>query len=601
MRIVIPATICMLWFFQLSAAFTTEPAFELEGAFDYFIVSKSLLADNMAQDYESDGHVHQGDTSLGVEGTTAKLNADDIPPDALIEKALLIWVVSKDSANKNANADNSVVLVSPDGVDHPVAATKQGNGATAPSLEFEAYYKTGYYYYLYRVDVTDTVKSFQTGDGTDQKSLAGDWLVKGVDDIYDCIKDKNHAYCSSASMVGSWQLILIYSSKEIARKRLYFYHGMDWSSSTTMKPLTVSVRNFELPEAAAVKISFVTSDGDDVDSAKEFLKIKGNLAQTPLVLADKCNPPDLPFNNKFLNYNYKNLPTAECITEISYDIDTFLLQYDENDTSGLINEHIKFGTTSFDFMIGTGSDIVLTNYVMVSVDTKLPAFDIPMMDEKSYITQATIPDAVCNNRPFAYEIIIENHGQEPATAVMVKDAIPNGLKYIPGSTQIDRKGDRACFETLADSGGESPLVQGLLVADTMGICHDRATDCPRAIVRFKAEPVDPPKHAVYLNTAYIWDTKSGQANAYKTNQAIPVRTKVDFSCPEVITDPYAGYTECSGETPDTEPIQPDKSADNDADDPQGGDTGKVKDTEPTADTDAILVEEDEGCGCSMVR
>ena len=41
-------------------AFYDQPAFTYEGAYDYFIIAKSLLADNQAQSYE-DG-VHQGDS-----------------------------------------------------------------------------------------------------------------------------------------------------------------------------------------------------------------------------------------------------------------------------------------------------------------------------------------------------------------------------------------------------------------------------------------------------------------------------------------------------------------------------------------------------------
>lgn len=174
-------------------AFYDQPAFTYEGAFDYFIISKSLLADNQAQDYE-DG-VHQGDTSLGIAGTTAVLGADDVPPDAVVEKVLLVWVVSKNSADQNAFGDNAVTLITPDGTEHEVVASQPGNGSSPDSLEFESYYKneilSKYYYYLYRVDVTDIMKSYQEGDpdSPDQLSLTGNYTVKGVDDIYDCVAD----------------------------------------------------------------------------------------------------------------------------------------------------------------------------------------------------------------------------------------------------------------------------------------------------------------------------------------------------------------------------------------------------------------------------
>ncbi|HOW52760.1 MAG TPA: hypothetical protein PLV42_12045 [bacterium] len=579
-------------------AFYDQPAFTYEGAYDYFIISKSLLADNQAQSYE-DG-VHQGDTSLGIAGTTAVLGSEDIPPDAVVEKAMLLWVVSKDDADKNAFGDNTVTLITPDGTEHEVAATQAGNSASPDTLEFESHWESGYYYYLYRVDVTDIMKLYQEGDpdSPDQLSLTGDYTVKGVDDIYDCIADSNHAYCSSASMVGGWQLILIYGSKQIARKRLYFYYGMEWSSGTTFNPLTIHITGFELPDQAAVKLSVVTSDGDDVDSAKEFLRIKGNLtANNPLILADQCNPPDLPFNNKYLNYNYKKEPTAECIVEFSLDVDTFLLQYDPNDTQGLINEHIKYGTTAFDFQIGTGSDILLTNYMMMSVDTKLPAFDIPAMDEKYLLTNSQSPDNICHDRVSAYEIWVENHGQETASMVMVQDTMPAGLKYIAGSTQIDRTGTGTCYEPVDDVNGESPLFGGMLVADTLDICQDEV-NCPRILLRFKIQPQEGlPKNTSFKNTARIWDAVVGEAAAYLSNQGLPLRSFFDQSCPDTVTDPYPPDTTC-GEIPVTDD---DQTNDDDATIPDGAvDTGSGDSGGESPDDDGLLFEEENGCGCSLV-
>lgn len=586
----------------IAFAFYDQPAFTYEGAFDYFIISKSLLADNQPQDYE-DG-VHQGDTSLGVAGTTAVLGADDVPPDAFVEKALLVWVVSKNSADQNAFGDNAVTLITPDGTEHAVTATQMGNGGTLDSLEFESYYKneilSKYYYYLYRVDVTDIMKTYQEGDpdSPDQLSLTGSYTVKGVDDIYDCLADSNHAYCSSASMVGGWQLILIYGSKQIARKRLYFYYGMEWSSSTMSNPLTIHITGFELPDQAAVKLSVVTSDGDDVDSAKEFLRIKGNLTTNDfLILADQCNPPDLPFNNKFLNYNYKKQPSAECIIEFSYDVDTFLLQYDPNDTTGLINEHIKYGTNAFDFQIGTGSDIVLTNYMMMSVDTKLPAFDIPGMDEKYLLTNSTSPDRICHDRISAYEIFVENHGQEAASMVMVQDTLPAGLKYIAGSTQIDRTGTGNCYEPVEDVAGESPIFGGMLVADTLDICQD-AVNCPRILLRLKVQPQEGlPKNAQFQNTARIWDAVTGESAAYLSNQGLPLRSFFDQACPPTVTDPYPPDTTC-GDTPTDDD---DQGADNEISD-GSDDTADTQYTDNggSSDDDKLWEEEESGCGCSLL-
>ncbi|MCK5808546.1 DUF11 domain-containing protein [bacterium] len=275
-----------------------------------------------------------------------------------------------------------------------------------------------------------------------------------------------------------------------------------------------------------------------------------------------------------------------------YDIDTFLLQYDENDTSGLINKHIEYGTTSIWFLIGSGADIVLTNYVMLSVDTKLPAFDIPDVDEKQLLTGSTDNTLACDDRPFAYEIRVENHGSEPAVNVMVQDELPSALKYTPASTQIDRTGSGTCYEPLGDIAGESPLQNGVKVADNLEICQNETT-CPSILLRFKVEPMQPPKHAMYSNIAKIWDDKSTLKYAYLTNQNLAVRTKVDFDCAETTKELYTPEsTACGGAV-----VVPDD--DNESQDDSVDDVNTDNETDPQTDDD-IPPFEDEGCGCNLV-
>ena len=504
------------------------PTFEYEGAYDYFILSKSLLLNTDAYStYEP-----QGDTSIGVEGASDFLLETDIPKDAVIEQAFLVWFASVNDADSMMFTDNQVTLMTPDGEDHTVTASLQGNSASPQGFEFESYYKTGYYYYVYRVDVTDIIANFQYDKETgEKKSLVGEYKVSGVDDIYDCARSgKNHNYCVNASMIGGWQLILIYGSSQIARKRLYLYNGLDWSANTTLRPTTITIGNFELPEKAAVKVSFVTADGDDVKSAPESLEVRGGLTDQHLVLGDvdgSCNPLNQPFNSKFRTVNHKG-EVSECREELSFDIDTFFLQYDENIEDSIINPHVQYGTTSMDFYIKTGADIVLTNYVILSVDTRLPAFDIPEKNEKFLLTTTGEDSKVCKDTVFGYQIVVENHGQEPAEFVMVSDTLRDMQTYIPGTFQIDRTGTGKCFEDYPD-GGDFPLKSGLMVADRMEICQNEA-NCERILLRFLVKmPENSPKNASFNNTALIWDSKTGEESAYKTNQGLTVRSTLASS------------------------------------------------------------------------
>ena len=513
-----------------AAPISNIPTFEYEGAYDYFILSKSLLKNTEAfSAYEP-----QGDTSIGVEGASDFLLESDIPKDAVVEQAFLVWFASVNDSDKMLFADNQVTFMTPDGVDHTVIASLQGNTASPQSFEFESYYKTGYYYYIYRVDVTDIISKFQhSSENGEIRSLAGEYKVSGVDDIYDCaLSGKNHNYCVNASMIGGWQLVLVYGSSQIARKRIYLYHGLTWSANTSFNPTTINITNFELPEKAAVKVSFVTADGDDYIAYPEYLKIQGGLAPEKLTLGEVgdnvCNPLNQPFNSKFRTVNHRG-EQSECREELSFDVDTFFLQYDETVEDGIVNPHVQYGTNSMNFYIETGNDIVLTNYVILSVDTRLPAFDIPEQNEKFLLTTTGEENKVCKDTVFGYQIVVENHGQEPAEFVMVSDVLKDRQTYIPGTFQIDYSGTGKCFEDYPDNGG-FPLQTGLMVADKMEICQDES-NCERVLMRFLVKmPEDSPKNASFTNTASIWDSKTGDEAAYRTNQGLPVRATLASSC-----------------------------------------------------------------------
>ena len=585
------------------------PTFEYEGAYDYFILSKSLLANTGAySDYEP-----QGDTSIGVEGASDFLLETDIPKDAVIEQAFLVWFASVNDADKMMFTDNQVTLMTPDGEDHVVTASFQGNSASPQGFEFESYYSSGYYYYVYRVDVTNIIADYQySGENGEIRSLVGEYKVSGVDDIYDCAQSgEKHNYCQMASMIGGWQLILIYGSSQIARKRLYLYNGLTWSSNTNMKPTTINIANFELPDKAAVKVSFVTADGDDVKSAPEALEVQGGLAPSALVLGDadgSCNPLNQPFNSKFRTVNHKG-EVSDCREELSFDVDTFFLQYDENVPDSIINPHVQYGTNSMNFYIKTGADIVLTNYVILSVDTRLPAFDIPEQNEKFLLTTTGEAGKVCKNTAFGYQIVVENHGQEPAEFVMVSDVLREMQTYIPGTFQIDYTGTGKCFEDYPDH-GEFPLKAGVLAADTMEICQSES-NCERVLMRFLVKtPEDSPKNASFNNTALIWDAKTGEESAYKTNQGLPVRATFSSQC-EPLDDAAVKaklYTKesmtCDGskEVPDDPDTSSDKS-DTDSDTLPSSDENTSEDTgddEDKSDQTGNSDNEDDDSGCALI-
>ena len=221
---------------------------------------------------------------------------------------------------------------------------------------------------------------------------------------------------------------------------------------------------------------------------------------------NSCNPLDQPFNSKFRKFNYKG-EQSDCLQQLSFDVDTYYLQYDPNMTDSIINPHVQYGTNSMNFYIKTGVDIVLTNYLILSVDTRLPAFDIPEENEKFLLTPLEQADKICPQTIFGYQIVVENHGHEPAENVVVKDVISGIQEYIPGTFQIDMTGTGTCFQDYQDNGG-FPLTDGLTITEEMDICQDE-TNCDRILMRFLVKPQDnAQKNSAFENSAQIWDGKN---------------------------------------------------------------------------------------------
>ena len=177
--------------------------------------------------------------------------------------------------------------------------------------------------------------------------------------------------------------------------------------------------------------------------------------------------------------------------------------------------------------------------------------------------------------------------------------------YIPGTFQIDYTGTGKCFEDYPDNGG-FPLQSGIVVADNMEICQDES-NCERVLMRFLVKtPESSPKNASFNNIAHIWDAKTGEESAYKTNQGLPVRATFSSRC-DALDDAAVKaklYTKesmtCDGtkEVPDDpEPSSDTSDADSgsQSEEDVSGDTGKEESSPDSADSK----EEDDDSGCAL--
>ena len=570
-----------------------------DGAYGYHVMFKSLL-ENKEPDQNQQNP--QGDTCK--ESSTYTLNMSHIPNDALIEDAYLVWTAAQPIAQLNSTTDNEVFLsfVSEDGsIQH--SDTIKGkkaykiSDAGSVSFEFDAF-KTvdddgtrGWY--TYRVNILDFFKKIQekgragAQEGSalyDGYSLVGNYTLSGLECTDDAL------YKKSTEMVADWSIILIYSSVEISPKKIYLYDGFQsyWHNLSE-----IQVSGFVFPLDPEIRISLASHEGDpglyDLEPESgllypEGLQVQGDMSDW-LLLSNKCNPPAWADQN-FIHLDYTEVfnsissvygwedkqptciggePPVFNYEEMEYgiEVDTFVM--DTSATSGddrwaEYATHFKKGGTQINLRIGANQDSVITNYMIVSVDTKAPQFDIPGQPEKIACTPSNAPfdqNALegkwCQNGlEHTFALRIQNWGTDSTSTVIVKDTIPAGMEYVPGSTEYatsfkveNGKKIATRWIPIPDNGG-FPLENGFKVADSLNFCpegSDYLACNDMIMVRFRAKvKSETPKNQVIENTATY---KSAGVSDYKTNLGIPVKLRmVSSGC--VNSQDAVDLSDCGG-------------------------------------------------------
>ncbi len=570
-----------------------EPSIKFEdGGLDFFTMFNSLLDDKVTL-YGETADNPQGDTCLDSSSFT--LNDKHVPNDAIVEKAYLVWMGAVDPSKLDEPTDNEVTLSFDNGLDgdasdpnskHVVLSTSVKAGDTGklltdtPSFDFEGIrfqddvevgcsetsdgstIQAEIGYFTYRVDVTDFMKQVQeesikkgVTEGEDKKegdALYGKYTVGDLD-----CTDHDYYKCRT-TMVSAWSLILVYRSGQIRAKKLYFYNGLSYVQGARSK---AEVSGFVLPSNPIVRQTLMVAEGDpalEINPAmpKEGVLLKGEDATAPYNLYNKCNPKNgLDYevynsNSSIINWN-PDAPEDELITCVTggvgdqkygIDVDTFLLDSEKNIN---LKEHLARGNTTMDITLSVNQDAIITNFLVLSVDTKSPGWDVPP-EAKIY----PFPDdrekqwCACKNvsgkdteyfcfgeRPFYYMIKVENWGTNKAEDVWVSDELKD-MDYIPGSTEMAthynaQKKYYDDWTPIADKAGASdnekfPLSgKGIKVADSMDVCDINTWTCKDSrLIRFLVKPKSGlPKQAVLGNIAVISD-KSGVK--YKTNNSWPI-------------------------------------------------------------------------------
>lgn len=425
---------------------------------------------------------YQGDTVL----TESEAFLGGIPANINILKAYLVWIGTR---KMEGTADNEIYLTPPGGYDYKVTAVP-----TTKKYVTEAWYGNhNYEQYSYRVDVTEIMRTHHISEGL---PLDGFYKVSGYD-----------GFCGeyirgNTTCLGGWSLMFVYSDPLGVPKRLYYYEDF---ARVQDSELVQTPSGFEVPSEPEAKVTFFIAEGDHaiVGYGASGLYNEG-IYFNDTILTDSCNTDDNAYNST-INTNL-NPSEGECrYNQYSIDLDTF-------DVSDLLSE----GDTSAKVTLSLGTDIAISNYIVLSIKSKLPNFDIPNEPEKA----ASVEDGegILPGEDFTYYIYVQNNGEDVATNVLVKDNLPSSVHYIPNSTYlVSPNGTRTLIED--PTGGTPPCFSGIKVADEIPAdATQRYTIEIGVTLKTLEEGIT--KDTIIENTAEII---SGDGDVYFTNGGIPTR------------------------------------------------------------------------------
>jgi len=529
-----------------------------DGAYGYHVMFKSLL-ESTAPNPENP----QANKCIDpAKGSTYRLDSSHVPQDAYIHEAYLVWAGAVRTTKINDPTDYEVNFsyVSDDGriSENQIIKGKKGYRITeSEGFEFEAYRcpdTPAHSFFTYRVDVTDYFKSIHEKGralevGYDGFSLYGNYTLSNLE----CTDEPS--YATPTELVSGWMVVLVYTSIEISPKKLYLYNGFKpyWHEETE-----INVTGFEFPTDPEVRLTLAVFEGDanrvSLTNPKggqlipEGLQVQGDQYGW-LLISDKCNPEAFEtdgfttlyyteiFNSVSSVYGWADeeptciggIPPMYNFDEMEWgiDVDTFVM---DSSKDGAYAAHFNRGGQRIGLKIGANQDMIITNFLMVSVDTKAPTFDIPGQPEKVVCSPANDPARWCESGEHTFAIRVQNWGDDLTGRVTVRDKLPSNMTYVPGSTEYATEFEVKSGHKIAKSwipvpdNGGFPLESGIRVKDTMEFCPPGSDylSCEEfVIVRFRATVnKTTPKHAVIENVAGI---ETPGFSAYNTNLGIPVK------------------------------------------------------------------------------
>ncbi|WP_424001786.1 SdrD B-like domain-containing protein [Maribacter sp. IgM3_T14_3] len=248
-----------------------------------------------------------------------------IPAGSSIKKAYLYW------SHSNPNPDNFV--------------TFEGQSVEA-DLIYGALF-TNRQFYGYIAEVTDIVDDI--ADPT-----------TNIFDVTDLNIDNGSDYCSSATVLGAWSLMIFYEEDSLPASTLQLYYGFDITQNAGT---SFTLENFFAISPTGSKATFLSYEGDatlDGSSAgstnPEELSITNQLGLTTVLSGDGGQTG----NNAYNSTIYDGISGVNNSGVFGLDLDTYDI------SSFIIN-----GDTQVTANVDVGQDLVISSAVLLKVPSNL--------------------------------------------------------------------------------------------------------------------------------------------------------------------------------------------------------------------------------------
>ena len=275
---------------------------------------------------------------------------------------------------------------------------------------------------------------------------------------------------------AGWSLVVAYRDSSQPPRNLTVFDGFA-SINSGSPPVNIPVSGFETPPSGPVRttLGFVAYEGD--------AGLTGDSASlNTTTLSDATNNP-----NNFFASAISNLGT-----NVTTKNPNFVNQLGYDSKLVAANGVLPNGATGATVRITTSSDAYFEHVITFASDLYAP--NITSSKSVTNITHPGGPDQ--HNDVLRYTVSYTNGGQDAATNFTMRDPIPSGATYVPGSLRITAgpQAPASPTDALGDDAGEFDAGAGQVVfrlgaganATTGGAIAPGATDTVTFDVRIDA-------------------------------------------------------------------------------------------------------------------